>query len=98
MSDLHYQTVAEHLLAEGFEIVIAGETVHGKKKSLGYEESRELQLRPGSESYRITVPKADMSWQPAPGLKVSVDGKIFTVGDTRDLVTCYRFVITRYGR
>ena len=98
MNDLHYQTIAAHLLAEGTEIVIAGETVRGLKKYLGYEESREMQLQPGSESYRITVPKTELIWQPARGLKVDVDGRRFSVGLCRDLVSCYRFVITRYGR
>jgi len=98
MSDQHYQAMAEHLLTDGIKIVIGSETVRGKKKWLGYEESRELGLMPGSESYRLTVPKSEMAWVPARGLRVKVDGQRFTVGTTRDLVTCYRFVITRNNR
>ena len=98
MSDQHYQAMAEHLLQDGREIVIGDEIVRGIKKRLGYEESHELRLQPGSESYRITVPKLGMVWVPANGLKVKVDGKRFTVGTTIDLVTCHRFVITRNSR
>lgn len=98
MSDQHYQAMAEHLLQDGQEIAINNETVRGVKKWLGYEESRELGLQPGSVSYRITVPKSGMEWVPARGLKVRVDGERFTVGTTRNLVTCYRFVVSRYGK
>jgi hypothetical protein len=98
MSDLHYQAMAEYLLEDGTEIVIGSATVLGKKRFLGYEESRELGLMPGSESYRLTVPKSEMVWVPARGLKVKVDGQRFTVGTTRDLVTCYRFVISRNSK
>lgn len=98
MSDQHYQAIAEHLLVDGSEIVIGVETVRGKKKRLGYEESHELALMPGSRSYRVTVPKSEMTWVPARGLKVKVDGQRFTVTDVIDLVTCWRFVITRNGK
>jgi hypothetical protein len=87
MSDQHYQAMAEHLLQDGRKIVVNAETVRGMKKWIGYEESRELGLMPGSESYRLTVPKSVMAWVPARGLKVVVDGSKFTVGVTRDLVT-----------
>jgi len=97
MSDQHYQAMAEYLLEDGREIVIEGETVRGIKKRLGYEESRELRLQPGSVSYRITVPKSGMVFIPARGLKVVVDGKRFTLGTTDDLVTCWRFAISRVG-
>lgn len=98
MSDQHYQAMAEHLLEDGTEFVIGSETVRGKKRFLSYEESRERGLMLGSESYRLTVPKSEMIWVPARGLKVKVDGQRFTVGTTRDLVTCYRFVISRNSK
>ncbi len=98
MSDQHYQTIADHLLSDGAEIVIGDETVKGKKRFLGYEESRELGLMPGAGSYRLTVPKSEMVWVPARGLKVKVDGARFTVGTARDLVYFYRFVISRNSK
>lgn len=96
--DHHHRALANHLRQDGREIVIGIETVSGKKRFLGYEESRELGLMPGSESYRITVPKSEMVWVPARGLRVQIDGHRFVVGTTRDLVYCWRFVVSRSNK
>jgi len=98
MSDQHQQALADYLAEYGRQMVVAGEDIRGRKRRLGYDESRELQHYPNSIAYRLTIPKSMLTWVPAPKLKVQVDGENYTVGETIDMGACHRFVIFRYGQ
>lgn len=95
MSTQHSQTIADHLLATGEQMVIEGKAVVGKKRLLTFTESRELNLHPRSIAYRISAPKSGFGFVPAKDMRVDVDGVKFILGDCRDLGAYYRFDIWR---
>lgn len=96
MNEQHSQTIANHLLATGEQMVINGETVVGKKRLLTFKDSSEITLLPEIVAYRISAPKEGMEFVPRRRSLVVVDGEEFSIGGCVDLGFYYRFDIWRY--